>query len=137
MSSPSTSEPSSEPPNPVDNTSSSPPPEPPFPSSESHPHNSFIQKIGDQTKTFIEADEIRDAATAQEFLTQNTLKLIGKTYAFILIVLGMFLVVALIRESIVQVILPVITLIVGGVLGFLSKDILRGNDNNNNPNPPP
>lgn len=100
-----------------------PPKEPPH-------HDNILKKMEGKTRDFVEGNPTRDPTTANEFLTQNTMKLIGKTYAFILIVLGMFLVVALIRESIVQVILPVITLVIGGVLGFLSKDILRGNNDN-------
>jgi hypothetical protein len=111
-----------------------PPPPEPEPKPEqppSHHHeDSILKKVEGKTRDFVEGNEIRDPETSGDFLTMNTLKLIGKTYAFILIVLAMFLAVALIRESIVQIILPVITLIVGGVLGFLSKDILRGNGDN-------
>jgi len=96
------------------------------------PVKSLLRDIQHKADDFVESRVLRDATSSQEFLTQNTLKLIGKTYVFILVVLGMFIVVAILRESIVQDILPVITLIVGGVLGFLSKDILRGNDGNNN-----
>ena len=112
-----------------------PPPEPKDeeePSPPQHEDNSILKKVEGKTRDFVEGNPIRPPETAGEYLTSNTLKLIGKTYAFILVVLGMFLVVAVFRESIVEIVLPVITLIVGGVLGFLSKDILRGNDNNNN-----
>lgn len=116
---------------PASSSSSPPPPPEPEPEDEEPPQHdsSILKKVEGKTRDFVESNEIRGATSTQEFLTQNTLKLIGKTYAFILIVLGMFLVVALIRESIVMDILPVITLIVGGVLGFLSKDILSGNNN--------
>ena len=100
-------------------------------SSTVEPVKSLLRGIQHKADDFVESRVLRDATSSQEFLTQNTLKLIGKTYVFILVVLGMFIVVAIIRESIVQVILPVITLIVGGVLGFLSKDILRGNNDGN------
>lgn len=109
-----------------------PPPEQPEPTEQTPPpHNdSLLKRVEDKTRDFAEGNPIKEPETTGDFLTMNTLKLIGKTYVFILIVLGMFLAVSLIRESIVQVILPVITLIVGGVLGFLSKDILRGNNDN-------
>jgi hypothetical protein len=105
-----------------------PPPEQPEPEPT---HDGILKRMEGSTRDFVEGNPIREPETPNEFLTSNTMKLIGKTYAFILVVLGMFLVVALIRESIVQVILPVITLVIGGVLGFLSKDILRGNNDNN------
>src|SRR4249920_2855688 len=85
-------------------------------SSTVEPVKSLLRGIQHKADDFVESRVLRDATSSQEFLTQNTLKLIGKTYVFILVVLGMFIVVAIIRESIVQVILPVITLIVGGVL---------------------
>jgi hypothetical protein len=118
-----------EPPPPPPPVEPEPAPEPPVEQTPPH-HDNILKRMEGSTRDFVEGNPIRDPETPNEFLTQNTMKLIGKTYAFILVVLGMFLVVALIRESIVQVILPVITLVIGGVLGFLSKDILRGNNDN-------
>ena len=85
--------------------------------------------IVDKTKAFLKSDKIGEPRNHDEFLTRNTMRLIEKTYYFMGIILALFILVALVRESIVETVLPLFTLVIGGILGFMSKDLLRGTPN--------
>ena len=93
--------------------------------------DTIMTKIEDKAKAFIKSDKIRDPQSSSEFLTKNTMRLIEKTYWFLGIILAMFIIVAIFRESIIEVVLPLFTLVIGGILGFMSKDLLRNSNQSN------
>ncbi len=64
-------------------------------------------------------------------MTKNTLRLIEKIFWFLGGILLLFVIVALVRESVVETMLPLFTLVIGGILGFMSKDLLRSSGSNN------
>jgi len=78
-------------------------------------------KLGSEIKNKISGEKLREPQTSQEYLTKNTLRLIRHTYWFMGIILGLFVVVAIFKESTVSAILPLFTLIIGGVIGMISK----------------
>ena len=93
-------------------------------------NNPVLNQIKEKANSFIRSDKIGTPQNTSEFLSRNALRLIEKTYWFIGIILVMFILVAIFRESVVDKILPLWTLILGGILGWIANGILKGDSNN-------
>lgn len=87
--------------------------------------------IADKTKSLLRSDSkaVGEPRTHDDFLSRNALRLIEKTFWFIGLILLMFVLVAIFKESVVDKILPLWTLILGGILGWIANGILKGNSN--------
>lgn len=100
---------------------------------EKHPPPSTILKsLENRAKSIIKSEKVGDPQSHSDYLTKNTMRLIEKTYMFLGGILLLFVIMSLVRESIVETVLPLFTLVIGGILGFMSKDLLRGPSTPNN-----
>jgi len=91
---------------------------------------SIIEKIEDKAKAFVKTDKIRDPQSKSEFITKNFMRLIEKTFWFMGFILFMFIVAVMIKPELAEIILPLFTLVIGGILGFMSKDLIRNSSPN-------
>lgn len=108
----------------------------PPPPSNDNKESTALKKSAEVVKSFsstvknkLDGSKTRDPVTSQEFLTKNLMRLIEKTYWFIAFILGLFCVVAIFKESIVQLILPLFTLILGSIFTLIGTNILGAKNN--------
>lgn len=91
---------------------------------------SIIDKIEEKAKAAIKSDKVREPQSKSEAITKNTMRLIEKTYWMLAFLVTLYVIVALIRPEIADKVLTIFGIVIGGILGFISKDVLRSTNTN-------
>lgn len=82
------------------------------------------ESLVNKAKSIVKTEKIRDPVNSQEYISKNVTKLIITSFWFMGIMVGLFVVVAVVRESVVEKMLPLFTLILGGILTLIGQNIL-------------